>query len=306
MEKRVIIISGPTCSGKTKLAIELACKLGSEVISADSRQVYELVNIGTAKPSSEELKLVKHHLIGTIKLNDTYNAHRFEKDSLEIIESLHTRKLIPVVAGGTGLYIKALKEGIFDNVDVKPGVREEIMELREKYGNLFIYNMLKEKDPDSAENMLPQNWKRVVRALEIYNSTGVSILKHRENYKRVNHLEFINIGINIERSILYQNIDFRVDNMIEAGLVNETKDILSKGFRKDCNALNTVGYKEIISHLDGEIDFEQAVYLIKRNSRRYAKRQITWFNSDKEILNFSDEDLSNNNLDKILSNKFGI
>lgn len=283
MESKVIVIVGPTCSGKTDLSLFVAKNIKAEIISADSRQVYQKLSIGTAKPSQEELNQTKHHLIDFLLPKEEYNASKFEKDSLQIIKQLHEKNKIPIVVGGSGLYIKALVEGIFDSVDTDEEFRKEIMELRENNGDQFIYEKLKLVDPKTAENLLPQNWKRVIRALEVFHITGEPIWKHQSEHKRDINLDLLQFGLNWDRKILYENIETRVDNMIELGLVDEVKLLLNSGFSKDLNSLNTVGYKEIIDFIEGNISLERAIELIKRNTRRYAKRQLTWFRRDENI-----------------------
>ncbi len=287
MERKVIVIVGPTCSGKTTLATKLALTLNSEIISADSRQIYKFLNIGTAKPSKEELNLVKHYFIDILLPSEDYNVSRFEKEALRIIEKLFAQNKIPVVAGGSGLYVKSLVDGIFDVVDTDEEYRKELLEAKAKYGNEFLYEKLKQVDPLSAQNLLPQNWKRVIRALEVYKLTGRSIVEFQKEFKRETDIKFFQFGLKWPREILYENIEKRVDEMIEAGLIDEVKNILSMGYDPGLNSLNTVGYKEIISYLKNEIDLEEAIRLIKRNTRRYAKRQLTWFGRDNRIKWFS-------------------
>ncbi|MCX6173361.1 MAG: tRNA (adenosine(37)-N6)-dimethylallyltransferase MiaA [Ignavibacteriales bacterium] len=283
MERKVIIITGPTCSGKTKIGISLAEKFNTEIISADSRQIFKYLNIGTAKPTADQLQLVKHHFIDFLEPDEVYNVSRFETDSLKIINKLFVNGKTPIVVGGSGLYIKALVEGIFDSVDVDKEFREELKQKREKFGNEYLYDELKKVDLQSASKMLPQNWKRVMRALEVFHLTGEPIWKFQKNYERETDYKFILFGLNWEREKLYRNIEVRVDRMIQDGLVDEVKNILSLGYSKNINSLNTVGYKEIISYLESEITLERAIELIKRNTRRYAKRQMTWFRKTKEI-----------------------
>ena len=293
MERKVIVIVGPTCSGKTKVGISLARNLQTEIISADSRQIYKYLDIGTAKPATDELAKVKHHLIDCFDLYEDYNVSRFETDSLEIINELLSQNKIPIVVGGSGLYIKALTEGIFNTVDVDEDYRDELKVKREKFGNQYLYDELKKVDAESASKMLPQNWKRVMRALEVYHLTGEPIWKFQKDHERKVELDFIQYGLNWKRDQLYANIEKRVDEMIENGLVDEVKNILAKGYSKELNALNTVGYKEIITYLENEIPLERAVELIKRNTRRYAKRQMTWFRKTNEIHWFDcDENIS--------------
>lgn len=283
MERKVIVIVGPTCSGKTKVGISLAKRLHSEIISADSRQIYRKLTIGTAKPTQDELRTIKHHFIDILEPDENYNVSRFETDSLKVIDELIKHGKIPIVVGGSGLYIKALTEGIFNSVDTDDDYREELKEIREKLGNEYLYEELKKVDPQSASGMLPQNWKRVMRALEVFHLTGEPIWKMQENYERKVDYNFIQFGLNWDRKILYANIEKRVDEMIANGLVEEVKKILSLGYSKNINSLNTVGYKEIISYLNNEITLDRAIELIKRNTRRYAKRQITWFRKTENI-----------------------
>ena len=283
MERKVIVIAGPTSAGKTKVGISLAGLLNSEIISADSRQIYKYLDIGTAKPTADELAKCKHHFIDLLEPDQNYNVSKFENDSLKIVNLLLDKGKIPIVAGGSGLYIRALVDGIFDSVDNDEEYREKLREQREKFGNLFIYEELRKIDPESASKMLPQNWKRVMRALEVFHLTGEPISEFQSRHKRELDIEFIQFGLKWKRDKLYSNIESRVDQMIETGLENEVKNILSGGFSKNLNALNTVGYKEIISYLEGEITIERAVELIKRNTRRFAKRQMTWFSADERI-----------------------
>lgn len=283
MERKVIVIVGPTCSGKTKIAIDLAKKINTEIISADSRQLYQYLNIGTAKPTAEELSQIKHHLINCCLPDEEYNASKFEQDALRIIDSLHHENKIPIVAGGSGLYIRALVDGIFDAADNDEEYREELKSKREKFGNEFLYNELKKVDPGSASKMLPQNWKRVIRALEVFHVTGQPIWKLQNEHERESKLLFYQFGLEWKRETLYENINARVDKMIDEGFVDEVKQILQMGFQKNINSLNTVGYKEIISYLENLVSLERTVELIKRNTRHYAKRQMTWFRKDNRI-----------------------
>ena len=278
-----IVIVGPTCSGKTDLAISLAEKLLAEIISADSRQIYKHLTIGTAKPTQNELQKVKHHFIDILEPDVNYNVSKFEKDALAIIEDLQNNNQTPIIVGGSGLYIRAIVDGIFDAVDTDEEYRSELMNQREEFGNDYLFEELINVDPESAQKLIPQNWKRIIRALEVYKITGKPIWKLQQEYKRETNIEFQQYGLNWERETLYDNINLRVDKMIDEGLVGEVKSILEMGFDKKANALNTVGYKEIIEYLDEEISLERAVELIKRNTRHYAKRQLTWFRKDERV-----------------------
>lgn len=284
-KKKVIIIVGPTCSGKTNLSLKISQLIHSEIISADSRQIYKLLDIGTAKPSQEQLQKVTHHLIDILDPIENYDASKFEKDAERIIDQIQKKNKIPIVVGGSGLYIRALIDGIIETADKDEDYRKVLIHKRKEFGNELLFEELKKVDPLSAEKMRPQNWKRVMRALEVLHSTGEPIWKHyqKQSSHHQKKYNFIQFGLNWDRKILYQNINERVDWMIENGLTEEVKNILSIGYDKNLNSLNTVGYKEIFKYLDGEISLEKAIELIKRNTRHYAKRQMTWFRRDKRI-----------------------
>ena len=290
MEKRVIVILGPTCSGKTYLSLLLAKSLNSEIVSADSRQIFKQLSIGTAKPTEQELEIVKHYFIDSHAPTDEFNVSKFETEALNVIEQIHLQNKIPIVVGGSGLYIKAIVEGLWNDVDTDPIYREQLLKEKEEFGNQFLYDKLVKVDSQSAKSMLPQNWKRVIRALEVFHLTGKSILQFHREHKRKSDLEFHQFGLKWEREVLYQNIETRVDKMIYDGLVNEVKSILELGYAPELNSLNTVGYKEIIAYLNGEHDLNRAIELIKRNTRRFAKRQMTWFRKDENIEWFDVED----------------
>ncbi|MEJ2618393.1 MAG: tRNA (adenosine(37)-N6)-dimethylallyltransferase MiaA, partial [Ignavibacteriaceae bacterium] len=213
MERKVIVIVGPTCSGKTDLSLLLAEELNTEIISADSRQFYKYLNIGTAKPGADSLRKIKHYFINSLNPGEYYNASKFEKDALEVCKKLIKQNKIPVIVGGSGLYIKALIDGIFDSADIDIDYRNFILSQKELYGNEYIYNELKKVDPESASKMLPQNWKRVLRALEVYHLTGEPILKQQQKHKREKEMNFLQYGLNWERERLYENIENRVDEM---------------------------------------------------------------------------------------------
>ena len=296
---------GPTCSGKTHLGILLAKVLNSEILSADSRQFYKKLNIGTAKPNESQLAEVNHHFINILEPAEDYNVSDFEKQAEKVIENLLSRSLTPIVVGGSGLYIKALVDGIFDTVDKDFEYREKLLNYKNQFGHEYLYNLLKKTDPVSAERMLPQNWKRVMRALEVYHLSGEPIWKHHERQKKENKFNFIQIGLNWDRKTLYKNINERVDLMIDDGLVKEVEKLLADGYNKELNSLNTVGYKEIISYLNNEISVERAIELIKRNTRRYAKRQMTWFRKDDRIEWFDlDEQSELENISKKIADRF--
>lgn len=284
--ERVIVIVGPTCSGKTKLSLSIAQKLNTEIISADSRQIYRYLTIGTAKPSVKELSNIKHHFIDRCEPNENFNVYQFEREALEVIKSLHSQGKIPIVVGGSGLYIKSLIDGIFQVPDANEELKNELNYIKTNKGINGLYEMLKDIDPISANSMLPQNWKRVMRAIEVYKITGRFIWQLQGEYERDIKLNFYQFGLNWNRAELYGNINSRVDEMIESGLLEEVESLLSKGFSQELNSMNTVGYKELIHYLEDKDSLENAINLIKRNTRRFAKRQLTWFRKDKRILWF--------------------
>lgn len=281
--EEVIVIVGPTCSGKTKLCLLLSERLNIEIISADSRQIFKLLDIGTAKPTLADLKKIKHYFVDELNPDEDFNASIFAEKSEIIIQEIINKNKNPIVVGGSGLYVKALIDGISESTDSNEEIRISLLTLRQKFGNDYLYNELKKVDEVSASKMLPQNWKRVMRAMEVFQLTGKPIWEHHEKERKQEKFKFKQFGLLWNREILFKNIEIRVDEMIEFGLVDEVKSVLNFGYSKSLNALNTVGYKEIIQYLEEEITLDRAIELIKRNTRRYAKRQMTWFNADKRI-----------------------
>lgn len=295
MDKKVIVITGPTASGKTGLAIEVAQKLNTEIISADSRQIFKFLDIGTAKPDKQQLETVKHHCIDILYPNEDYDVSMFETDARKIMDEMFNNGKIPVVAGGSGLYIKAIVEGIFTGPTKDEEFRTEMDKLKASKGEEALFAILKEKDPVSAEKMLPSNWKRVVRALEVLHITGIPIWKHHEEQTTQDGIQYFQFALDLDRKILYDRIEKRVDTMIEQELEQEVKNLLKMGYSPELNSLNTVGYKEMINYICNDYNLDRCIELIKRNTRRYAKRQLTWFRADKEIkwLNHDNNNLVN-------------
>ncbi len=278
-----IVIVGPTCSGKTRLSLLLAEQLNAEIISADSRQVYKYLTIGTAKPNPEQVRNVKHYFIDELNPDEEFNADQFANKAKEIIKNIFLSRKIAIVAGGSGLYIKALIDGISVTVGSDKSLRNHLLDLRRNFGNEYLYNELKKIDPISAMKMLPQNWKRVIRAIEVYKLTGKPIWQHFTENNSQTEFNFIQYGLRWDRKNLNENIERRVDEMISQGFLEEVRKILEMGYSKELNSLNTVGYKELIDFIENKITFEEAIHLIKRNTKRYAKRQMTWFKSDQRI-----------------------
>ena len=284
--KKLIVIVGPTAVGKTAAAISVAEKLGTEIISADSRQIFKELNIGTAKPSPEELSRVVHHFIGNKSIHEDYDAGQYGRDALELIHSLFKKYDWLVMVGGSGLYIKAALEGFDDMPDVAEGVRIDILKDYTAKGLPWLQQQVEEADPEFYESVDKQNPQRLMRALELLRSTDKSMSDLRVKKKIEHPFDIIKIGLNVSREALYQRIDTRMDDMINAGLFDEAKQFHPL---KDLNALQTVGYREIFDFLEGQYEYEEAVRLLKRNSRRYAKRQLTWFQRDEEISWFESE-----------------
>jgi tRNA dimethylallyltransferase len=283
---RIVIITGPTASGKTSLSIDVARSLrpAGEIVYADSAAVYRRLDIGTAKPTAEEMAEIPHHLIDVCDIDDDFNAEIYSKAATYAIKEIIKRGKVPIVAGGTGLYIKALVHGLFQSPKDTGKVREDLLDELEEKGLDALYAELESVDRKSAETINPNDKTRIIRALEIYRLTGRPASKIREKHAfKEKIFDPLYIGLGMDRKLLHRRIDLRVDNMIELGIVGEVEEILEKGYSPDCRSLATIGYKEIVSHIKGEIDLETAIGLIKRNTRRLAKRQVTWFKKNGEI-----------------------
>lgn len=281
--KKVLAIVGPTASGKTGLSVDLAKKMNGEIISADSRQVYRYVSIATAQPSEEMLNQVKHHYIGELELGEKFNAGEFGKSGRQIIEKIFLSGKQPIICGGSGLYIKSLIDGLFEEEIESSEAREELYELLEKYGEEYLYNELKKVDRETYLRIPKGKIRRVIRALEVYRATGEKISQLHKKTAEIS-FETIQIGLMLDRKYLYERINCRVDEMMEKGLLREVRALSEAGFSyKTHNSLNTVGVKEVFKFFEGEYDELQMLRLIKQNSRRYAKRQMTWFRKDKRI-----------------------
>ena len=287
--KTAIIICGPTAVGKTAVAIQIAKHLGTEIISADSRQCFKELKIGVARPSETELQAVPHHFIASHSVNEEITAVGFEQYALEKIEFLFKEHDVVVLVGGTGLYIKAFEEGLDLIPEIDVNVRREIVTNYEKLGISWLQQELKEKDPIFFKEGEMQNPQRMMRALEVINATGQSILSFRKGKKANRDFKIIKIGLTLPNEILHQRIHERVDKMMEQGLLDEVKNLIP--YRKR-NALQTVGYAELFDYLDGKNELQQAVELIKTHTRQYAKRQMTWFKKDKNIQWFGPNELN--------------
>ena len=284
--ENLVIITGPTGIGKTELSLELAKKYKGEIISSDSMQIYKKLNIGTAKIDLNKT-CIPHHMIDIIEPSDNFTVADFKNSAKKIITDINNRDGLPFLVGGTGLYINSLVYNL-DFTETEPDYeyRDELREILEEEGSEFLYEKLQDQDRDMAEKIHKNNGQRIIRALEILKSGNKKGDNFREENKDYN---LVYIGLNMDRSKLYEKINQRVDKMIDLGLVDEVKNLLDEGLDKNSQSLKAIGYKEVISYLDGEIDFDEMVDLIKKNSRHYAKRQLTWFRRDKRIKWFDRE-----------------
>jgi tRNA dimethylallyltransferase len=285
-DKYLIVITGPTAVGKTQLAVDLAIKLQTEIISADSRQFFRELKIGTAVPSDQALSCVKHHFIGNLSIHDHFNVSDFEVQALSVIENLFVTNKYAIVAGGSGMYIDALCSGIDDFPDTDPMLRISLEKAYNEYGISYLRNQLKLLDPEYYRQVDAANHKRLLRALEVCMTTGKTYSSLRLNTIRKRPFHIIKIGLNLPRNELFERIGKRVDQMMAEGLEAEARMLYPQ---RSLNALNTVGYKELFNYFDGDDTLERAVENIKTNTRRYAKRQLTWLARDKSIQWFAPE-----------------
>jgi len=280
MTKTLISIVGPTAIGKTSLSVLLAKHFNTEIISADSRQFYKEMNIGTAVPSEGELKAAPHHFIQHKSIKEKYSVGDFEKDAIETINQIHKYNPVVVMVGGSGLYVDAVTKGLDDFPKIDASIRENLNQQLKNKGLESLQNQLKELDGRSYDNIAIENPHRVIRALEICIGTGKPFSYFLTNKNKAREFKTIIIGLDAERELIYNRINQRVDIMIDNGLINEAKRLYRY---RDLNALNTVGYKELFEFFDGNISLDFAISEIKKNTRRFAKRQLTWFRKNKEI-----------------------
>jgi len=278
--KTVIIVAGPTAVGKTSAAISLAKHFHTEIISADSRQCFKELKIGVARPSENDLKEISHHFIASHSINENINAAYFEQYALQTVNKLFQKHDVAIMVGGTGLYIKAFCEGLDEIPAIDESIRKKITKEYEVKGLPWLQDEMKKKDPKFFVIGEIQNPQRMMRALEVVESTGRSILDFRKNNVTPRAFNIVKIGLELPKESLHQNINLRVDKMIEQGLVEEVKELMPY---RDLNAMQTVGYTEIFEHLDKKISLNAAIEEIKKNTRQYAKRQMTWFRKDQEI-----------------------
>ena len=286
---KIIVIVGPTAVGKTYISVELAKKLNTEIISADSMQIYKGMNIGTAKITEEEKQGIIHHMIDIINPDEEYSVSEFKYDAEKIIDRLLSENRIPIIVGGSGLYVNSLIYDLdFGNTKSNKKLREYYTYYYKEHGEDALYDKLLKIDPVAAEKIHKNNIKRIIRALEVYDITGVKFSElNTDIRKKSNKYDCILIGLSMERKVLYERINQRVDEMLSKGLVDEVSSLIKKGYGKNLVSMRGIGYKEIIEYLEGNTDYEEAVNTLKQNTRRFAKRQYTWFLKDENVKWFS-------------------
>ena len=282
---KLIIISGPTCSGKSVLAVELASILGGQIINADSMQVYRGMDIGTAKLGVSERRGIPHHLIDIVDPDQEFNAALFRLHALPIIKDLHVKKIPTVVVGGTGLYVKALLGGLFTCPPSKPALRQSLREECEERGPSFLYQRLSRLDREAAKSIHPMDKVRIMRALEVIHLTGFpfSELTRKHGFSDTGFLA-LNLSLNVDRQVLYTRINRRTMSMIDSGLISEVERLLTMGYSPELKPMQAIGYRHIVGYLKGRWNLDEATRLIQRDTRRYAKRQLTWLRADSDIV----------------------
>lgn len=287
----LVVIAGPTASGKTRLAIDVAKQFNGEIVSADSMQIYKYMNIGTAKPTAAERAECTHHLIDFVEPDAEFSVADYTALAHKVIADITSRGRLAVMCGGTGLYIDSVVNDVpFGEQDTDYEMRKELNDLAEREGGERLLEILAEFDPVSAQRLHPNNLRRIIRAIEFYRTTGVPISEHQEMTKRIeSRYEPVMFCINHTRDILYERINIRVDMMLEEGLADEVKSLMDMGYTKNMNSMKGIGYKEMMTYLNGECTLDEAVEAVKQGTRRYAKRQLTWFRRDKRIISLAPE-----------------
>lgn len=288
----VVVIAGPTGVGKTNTAIGLAEAVGGEIIGADAMQVYRHMDIGTAKPTPEQRARVRHHLVNVVDPDEPFSAARFKQLAERVIKDLHRAGVLPFVVGGTGLYIKALTRGLFETDEVDEPIRARLLSEAEKRGIAALYARLEAVDPNAALRIHPNDRYRIIRALEVFEATGhpISLLQKRHDFSDEPY-RVLKVGLFLERAVLYDRIDRRVDEMMASGLIEEVKTLLNHGFCPELKSMQSIGYRHVIAFLQGEVTRHDMVEQLKRDTRRYAKRQLTWFRADPEMIWFEPLDV---------------
>lgn len=281
---KIIVFCGPTAIGKTEITIQMAEAFSGEVVGADSMQLYRFMDIGTAKPTPGERRRVPHHLVDVADPDADYDAARFLRQSRAAIYDILARSRLPLVAGGTGLYIKAMLYGLCDARPEDPAVRQKLKADAQAMGSRHLYDRLRRRDPAAAERIHPNDTYRIVRALEVFEITGAPMSDYRQRHRFSDApFDALKIGLYLDRSVLYDRINRRVDQMVAEGLYDEVRHLLNMGYSKDLKPMQALGYRHMIAYMEGATDWQTAIDTLKRDTRRYAKRQLTWFRADPEV-----------------------
>lgn len=284
MKTKLICLLGPTAVGKTEVALQLAQRLDGEIVSVDSRQIYRQMDIGTAKPTSEEQQAARHHLIDCVDITHPFSVADYQSLADAAIADIQNREKQVLLVGGAGLYFRSIVDGLFEGPAAAPAFRKRLEQEAAEHGVDTLHNRLRACDPESAERIHPNNLTRVIRALEVYELTGTPMSEHQQQWQNGNQrYPFIAFGLTMPREILYRRIEQRVDIMLANGLIAEVESLLAAGYSRDTFALQSFGYKELIAYLDGKCTYVEAIEQLKQNTRRFAKRQLTWFRKDKRI-----------------------
>lgn len=294
MKPKVIIICGPTGVGKTGVAIRMARAVNGEIVGADAMQVYRYMDIGTAKPTLAQRAMVRHHMVDVVDPDESFDAETYANQALVIVKALQVKKKAPFVVGGTGLYIKSLIYGLFEAGPVDPDIRAQLKREAEQQGNAVLYERLKQCDPVTAVKLHRNDTYRIIRALEVHEATGRPISEFQQRHRfQADRLEALKFGLHMERHDLYERIDKRVDRMLDDGLLAEVKELLASGYASDLKSMQSIGYRHMIDFIEGRVDWKETVRTMKRDTRRYAKRQLTWFKADPDVIWVSPEDINN-------------
>jgi tRNA dimethylallyltransferase len=282
---KIIIVCGPTGIGKTTIAIDLAQHFAGQIIGADSMQVYKYMDIGTAKPTVAEQARVVHHMVDFVEPDESFDAAQYAARAREKIIELDQQHITPFVVGGTGLYIKALLYGLFDEKVSDPEIRDRLKAEADTHGIQILYERLGELDPETANRLHPNDTYRILRALEVIEATGQAISKHHKKHGFFEQpFESLKIGLEMDRALLYERINRRVDDMISAGFLDEVKGLMARGYSANLKPMQSIGYRHMVDYIEGRLNWDECVRTLKRDHRRYAKRQLTWFGADPEII----------------------
>ncbi len=292
IKPKIVVICGPTGIGKTSVAIKTAKIFNGEIISADSMQIYRHMDIGTAKPTFDEQAQAVHHIINILEPDEPFNAAKFAAKARDIITALHRKRYLPFIVGGTGLYIKALAHGLFHSEPEDPNVRNRLKAMEEDMGKGYLHTRLTSIDSETAGKLHPNDTFRIIRALEIHELTGITISEfhQKHNFSDLPYIS-LKIGLHMDRQLLYERINQRVDEMVKEGILDEVKGLLEKGYSPELKSMQSIGYRHMVDFIKGNVAWADTIRILKRDTRRYAKRQLTWFKADPEIVWTEPEDL---------------